>query len=251
MSLKNAESVISSNSRNSQGYKESVDQANRDSVLLNEVMVNIRQSGNDLNEASALKMVSQGRKIKDLNKDLTQSQDEQSHNQSVMEGKNQKLENELVDKTADLKSGTKNALQNALETARSKFSKEEAEAYQQGGNLLIRLKKVNFASGRSDLPGASIDLLAKVSDVAKSINATEIKIEGHTDSLGSVSQNKELSEDRASSVASYFKSNGFTDVKSVGYGFQKPLATNKTKDGRAQNRRVDIIIVPLNSTVME
>ena len=80
------------------------------------------------------------------------------------------------------------------------------------------------------------------------MNASEMKIEGHTDSVGSESQNKIISEKRASAVASYFKSNGFKEVTSEGYGFQKPIATNKSNEGRAQNRRVDIIITPDNST---
>lgn len=136
--------------------------------------------------------------------------------------------------------------QKAMETARKQFSVDEAEAYQQGKNLLIRLKKINFVSGRSELPGASLSTLAKVSDVAKSLNASEIKVEGHTDSLGTATQNKTISEERAHAVASYFKSNGFSHiaVASEGYGFEKTIATNKSKVGRAQNRRVDIIITP-------
>jgi outer membrane protein OmpA-like peptidoglycan-associated protein len=137
-------------------------------------------------------------------------------------------------------------VQKAMENARKQFSADEAEAYQQGSNLLIRLKKVNFASGRSELPGTSLPVLAKVSEVAKSLNASEIKVEGHTDSIGSAGQNKTISEQRATAVATYFKSNGFNniDVEAEGYGFEKPIATNKSKEGRAQNRRVDIIITP-------
>ena len=75
---------------------------------------------------------------------------------------------------------------------------------------------------------------------------SEIKVEGHTDSIGTASQNKAISEKRADAVASYFKLNGFEniDVQSTGFGFQKPIATNKSKEGRAQNRRVDIVITP-------
>ena len=82
------------------------------------------------------------------------------------------------------------------------------------------------------------------------MKATEIKVEGHTDSLGSAVQNKTISEQRAQAVASYFKSNGFKniEVQSTGFGFDKPIATNKSKEGRAQNRRVDIIITPENAT---
>ena len=71
-------------------------------------------------------------------------------------------------------------------------------------------------------------------------------VEGHTDSTGSPGKNQELSQERAQAVASYFQSNGMESgkVEAVGYGFKKPLTSNKTKAGRAQNRRVDIIITP-------
>ncbi len=123
----------------------------------------------------------------------------------------------------------------------------------QGENLVIRLKKVNFASGQADLPQSSLAVLAKVSTVAKSLRASEIKVEGHTDSSGTQSQNQTISEQRAGAVASYFKSNGFNDidVQSVGYGFAKPIATNKSKEGRAQNRRVDIVITPSAETTIK
>ncbi len=157
------------------------------------------------------------------------------------------MSSQLKDKNQDLNSANAQVeIQKAIEAARSQFTKDEAEAYQQGGNLVIRMKNVNFASGRSDLPQASLISLAKVSEVAKTLKASEIKVEGHTDSIGNEGQNKVISEKRASAVATYLKSNGFEgiDVQSQGYGFAKPIATNKSKEGRAQNRRVDIIITP-------
>ena len=72
--------------------------------------------------------------------------------------------------------------------------------------------------------------LAKVLEVAKTLKASQINIEGHTDSTGTEKQNKSISEERASAVATYFKTNGFKDidVKSEGFGFKKPIATNKS-----------------------
>lgn len=241
LSLKNGESVISANVRNPGGYKSAVDTAILDTALLNDVMATIKQNGKNLSEPAALKMVSQNKKIKSLNKDLVASNAENTASKA-----------ELADTEQDLDAANSHVeTQRAMETARTQFSPDEAEAYQQGKNLLIRLKQVNFASGRADLPGASLEVLAKVSAVAKAMNASELKVEGHTDSTGTESQNKIISEKRASAVASYFKSNGFTEVTSQGYGFQKPIATNKSKEGRAQNRRVDIIITPDTSPVVQ
>jgi outer membrane protein OmpA-like peptidoglycan-associated protein len=251
LSLKNAESVISANVRNPQGYSAAVQTAYTDTVLLNEVMGTIKQN-KGLSETAALKMVAQSKKIDSLNTDLTVSNAESAASKAMMNAENKTLTNELKDKEQDLTAANLNVeTQQAMENARTQFSPDEAEAYQVGKNLLIRLKKVNFASGRAELPGASLELLAKVSAVAKSMNASEMKIEGHTDSVGSESQNKIISEKRASAVASYFTSNGFKEVSSEGYGFQKPIATNKSKEGRAQNRRVDIIITPDNSKISQ
>ncbi|MGZ5279915.1 MAG: OmpA family protein [Pseudobdellovibrionaceae bacterium] len=256
LSLKNAESVIASNTRNPQGYKDAVATATTNVTLLNEVMITIQQNGKNLSETAALKMVAQSGKIKALNKDLSNSNAAGQATQAAMQEKNQFLANELEDKDQqledkkqDLSSANANIeIQRVMETARTQFSPDEAEAYQQGGSLLIRLKQVNFASGRSEIPESSFAVLDKVSNVAKSMNASAIKVEGHTDSVGNETVNKSISEKRAGVVANYFKSYGFNDVKSEGYGFQKPIATNKSKEGRALNRRVDIIITPETST---
>jgi OmpA-OmpF porin, OOP family len=256
LSLKNAESVISSNTRNPRGYRDAVVAAISDVTLLNEVMNTIQQNGKNLSESAALKMVAQSGKIKALNADLSTTNAANTATKTAMQEKNAFLANELEnkdqqleDKTQDLNSANANIeIQRVMETARTQFSPEEAEAYQQGGSLLIRLKQVNFASGRTEIPEPSFAVLDKVSSVAKSMNASAIKVEGHTDSVGNETLNKSLSEKRAGVVAAYFKSSGFNDVKSEGYGFQKPIATNKSKEGRALNRRVDIIITPENAS---
>ncbi len=250
LSLKTAQSVISTNVRNPEGFQAAVKEANSDATLLGEVMTTISQNGKNLSEPAALKLVSQNRQIKSLKTDLSDAAATGVATETALENKNQLLSSELATKDADLTSAKAHVeLQRTIEKARSEFSPEEAEAYQQGNNLVIRLKKINFASGRSDLPAQSMSTLAKVAGVAKSLNASQINIEGHTDSTGNDQQNKKISEDRASAVATYFKSNGFKDidVKSAGYGFEKPIATNKSKEGRAQNRRVDITITPEGS----
>jgi OOP family OmpA-OmpF porin len=241
LALKNAESVIATNVRNPAGYNAAVATAVSSSNLLNDVMKIIKQNDKKISETAALKIASQNSKINTLSTELDNTQME-----------SEALSAKLDDKNSDLKNAQVSiAAQNAMESARTQFSPDEAEAYQQGENLLIRLKKMNFASGRSDLPGKSLLVLAKVSSVATAMNASTIKIEGHTDSVGTDSKNRELSEKRAKSVATYFLSNGFNEVTSEGFGFQKPIATNKSKAGRAQNRRVDIIITPNKAAITQ
>ncbi|MBC7458727.1 MAG: OmpA family protein [Bdellovibrionaceae bacterium] len=263
LSIKGAETVIGSNVKNPAGYQKAVDTANTDANFLNDVMDTIKQNDN-ISEVAAIKMVRQNQQISGLKNNLTKTELAAAGVKSQLEDTNKTLEEkqkaleasgkEIQEKENALMATEKNldkaqssvALQAAIEKSRTQFSPTEAEAYQQGGNLLIRLKSMNFANGKAELPTESMALLSKVSEVAKSLNAKEIKVEGHTDSVGASDLNKKLSEDRANAVATYFKTNGFekTPIAAEGYGFEKPIATNKSKNGRAQNRRVDIIITP-------
>ena len=89
-------------------------------------------------------------------------------------------------------------------------------------------------------------------NVIEKIGSDSVVIEGHTDEIGAASVNKALSTERAKSVANFFLADKVVapeHIKSIGYGFEKPLSTNKTKEGRAQNRRVDIVIMP--TTVLQ
>jgi OmpA-OmpF porin, OOP family len=250
ISVKNAESLIGANISNPAGYSQAVTEANYDAKYLADVMATMKQNGKSLSESAALSMVSQRRQITGLQKDLTTSAGEISDVESKLDSKNKALANKEMDlQNKDNALGAAQAsvaVQRAMERSRQQFLSSEAETYQQGDNLLIRLKTINFPVGQSALPTQSMGILAKVSDVAKSLNAKEIKVEGHTDSTGTSEINQKISEQRASAVATYFRTNGFEDtqVLSEGHGFENPIATNKSKAGRALNRRVDIIITP-------
>jgi outer membrane protein OmpA-like peptidoglycan-associated protein len=85
----------------------------------------------------------------------------------------------------------------------------------------------------------------KLDDVVREMKADpRIKalVEGHTDSIGSEAYNQKLSERRANAVADYMESKGIDSsrITTKGWGKTKPVASNKTKEGRAQNRRVEI-----------
>lgn len=239
-----AESVVSTNVRNESGYADAVRKANVSARLLTDVMTTIKTSSSkNLSEQTATKMVMQDRKINGLSTDLSMQKTETASAESDARGK----ANEIALKDKALRSAEQTiGIQAALEKARREFPAKDAEAYQQGGNLVIRLKTVNFASGRADLPQKSLPILSKVSDVAKELGASKIRVEGHTDSVGGESKNQTLSEKRANAVATYFKTTGLdgATVTAEGFGLSKPLASNKSAAGRAENRRVDIVITP-------
>ncbi len=129
--------------------------------------------------------------------------------------------------------------------AAAQFDASEADVYRQDGLLIIRLKSMNFASGRSDLPAESMPVLTKVKEVIKDLGPGEIVVQGHTDGVGAASTNQKLSQNRAKAVEQFFSTDKALEnnkFDSIGYGYSKPLGSNKTKEGRAQNRRVDIVI---------
>lgn len=102
---------------------------------------------------------------------------------------------------------------------------------------------VNQASIRSDFFG----VLHSVALVLKHFDKTDINIAGYTDNTGSASYNQQLSEKRAQSVASYLENQGISPqrMQVVGYGENNPIASNKTKAGRQENRRVELRLVPM------
>ncbi len=89
--------------------------------------------------------------------------------------------------------------------------------------------------------------LDKIADVLKRYGKTQLAVVGHTDSTGSDAYNQTLSERRAQAVQQYFLSNGVVPerVSAFGRGESQPRASNATPEGRALNRRVEIIITPI------
>jgi len=87
----------------------------------------------------------------------------------------------------------------------------------------------------------------KISGVVNKYGKTKLSIAGHTDSTGSAAHNQELSERRAKSVEEYLLSDNVypTRLSAAGYGKNQPIASNDSEDGKRQNRRVDITIIPV------
>lgn len=107
---------------------------------------------------------------------------------------------------------------------------------------LIMPGNITFATDSSDVKAEFMNTLQSVAKVVQEYENTLVTIEGHTDSTGSESYNQMLSEQRAASVAEVLLSSGvaFERVAAEGYGELRPVASNDTSAGRAQNRRVEI-----------
>ena len=110
----------------------------------------------------------------------------------------------------------------------------------------ISFNNVLFDYDKSNLKKEFLTELDKaVALLKKEYPSVKFEVGGHTDSKGSDSHNMNLSKRRASAVANYFSSKGIkrSRMKVVGYGATKPVATNDTDEGRAKNRRTEIVIV--------
>ena len=136
-------------------------------------------------------------------------------------------------------------LESKNEKVKSLFSPSEAKVSYDNENLIISLHGLNFPSGKAIIQPEYFSLLSKVQEAIKIFPDKHILLEGHTDSQGNAATNKRLSEERASAVREYIIANmGISreQITSVGYGSEKPIASNQTAEGRALNRRIDIII---------
>jgi outer membrane protein OmpA-like peptidoglycan-associated protein len=120
-----------------------------------------------------------------------------------------------------------------------------------GDNITLNLpSSITFATNSADLNAQFYNALDGVSMVLKEYNKTVIEVAGHTDSTGSDQYNQQLSQRRASSVANYLASHGVVNQRliTVGAGETHPVASNDSESGRAQNRRVEMTIVPVTKS---
>lgn len=112
-------------------------------------------------------------------------------------------------------------------------------------NVDVPLNNVFFETGKAVLRSDSYPELDKIVDILLKNASLVIEIQGHTDNVGSNESNQKLSQDRAEAVRKYLLSKKVQNerVTSIGYGEMRPVATNDTEEGRAQNRRVQLSIV--------
>lgn len=117
----------------------------------------------------------------------------------------------------------------------------------QGDNIVLNMPSdVTFAFDRSDVQPQFYSVLNELADTLNQYPSTLIDVVGHADSVGADAYNQALSERRASSVAQYLVSRNVLPARLfvAGMGERQPIASNDTEQGRAQNRRVEIILRP-------
>jgi OmpA-OmpF porin, OOP family len=102
---------------------------------------------------------------------------------------------------------------------------------------------INFATGKWDVPEDAKKTLSEVAKMLREDPKLALSVEGHTDNVGSAADNLKLSENRARSVMQTLVANGVDAkrLKSKGLGQTAPVADNRAEDGRAKNRRVELV----------
>jgi outer membrane protein OmpA-like peptidoglycan-associated protein len=174
--------------------------------------------------------------------DLSQTRAQLSSTGQQLAGTQQEL---AAEKTArsEAEKRTRDALDKLAATAAGSIKQETR------GTVITIPGNVLFASGKTTLlPGAQ-EKLGLVAEALKDQEGRRIVVEGHTDSQGSDASNQELSRGRAQAVRDFLVSHGIPNdrIRAEALGPSRPVADNKTPEGRANNRRVEIVVQPLES----
>jgi outer membrane protein OmpA-like peptidoglycan-associated protein len=131
---------------------------------------------------------------------------------------------------------------------RQRLARSGVSVTRQGDDIILNMpSNITFDTDRSDIRPQFYDTLNSVALVLNEFNRTHVEVYGHTDSDGSDSYNYDLSQRRANSVAQYLSSQQVNPARLgvQGMGESRPIASNATPDGKALNRRVEIVIAPM------
>lgn len=112
-----------------------------------------------------------------------------------------------------------------------------------GGRVVLGEDRIRFETGRYEVPAGAESALAEVAQTLTRNPSWRVRIEGFTDNIGSAAMNQQLSHQRAHAVMDWLANHGVNppQMTARGYGESRPLASNHTPEGRARNRRVEII----------
>ena len=204
---------------------------------------------------------------KKLTEILNAKSDELSRELAEVRQRSSELEDEhnrLKDETVNLRKTkaeeaqkTSRTYEEMLEKMKIEISQGQVTISELKGKLTVNLvDAVLFDSGKSEVKPAGLVVLQKVIDILKTVKDKAIRIEGHTDNVqisGSLSKkypsNWELSSARAINVTRYLQLQGIDPsvLSAVAYGEHHPVAGNNSDEGKAKNRRIEIILVPKDS----
>jgi outer membrane protein OmpA-like peptidoglycan-associated protein len=143
--------------------------------------------------------------------------------------------------------GIGNYMDKQEEKLRQKLRASGVSVTRKGDQIVLNMPgNITFETAKSNINPGFQGVLDGVAEVLKEYKDTSIEISGHTDSRGKMEANQVLSKQRADSVAQFLRQKGVAAnrITTVGYGPSQPIADNATEEGRAQNRRVEILLTP-------
>jgi chemotaxis protein MotB len=169
----------------------------------------------------------------------------------VLQSQAKALERQKEEERLEMKS-TYEAL---LEDMKTEIDKGKITITQLRGKLKVNmLDEILFDSGKTTIKPQGVEVLERVGNILLTVKDRAINIEGHTDGVPIGAElskkyptNWELSAARASNVARYLQEKSGINpslLSATGYGEYQPVASNKSKEGRAKNRRIEIVLVP-------
>ncbi|WP_413293300.1 OmpA family protein [Bdellovibrio sp. HCB185ZH] len=225
--------LIGQDPRNTAAISKVAEDVNREAEHLAEVMSKVN-AGNS--EALVLQNERQQKMITSLHKETKTQARELTAAEKQLE----------VAKQQEAELARQQALTDTADKLRKELRPNEAEVFTEDGKVMVRLKGLNFASGKANLTPKNKALLQKVETALNDLPTAKIEVQGHTDSTGATEANQRISEARAKSVQKQLIANGASSsqVEAVGLGEDRPISNNNTAAGRAQNRRIDLVIEP-------
>jgi chemotaxis protein MotB len=184
-----------------------------------------------------------------LGQQTAEQQNKLTQSQKDLQSQKQKLEQ--LQNLLNQQKAASEELKNKMAEALKGFNSNELTVYQKDGKVYVSLSEnLLFPSGSAVVNPKGVDALSKLAAVLNLNNDVSVNIEGHTDSIpirGRYQDNWDLSTARANSIVRILVNNYKVDptrVISSGHSFYEPVASNSTPEGRAKNRRTEIILSP-------
>ncbi|MDR0305728.1 MAG: OmpA family protein [Chitinispirillales bacterium] len=209
----------------------------RDSLLME--LHNLHETINLLEGSRAARLSSQLQATKAQSSQLQEDLERERLEKQQSEAEAERLKGDLE--------AERERARKLMEDAQKRFGELQSTLIKVSRDVrgtIISMSDILFESGKAELTADLKTSLAKIAGILIVYKDPKVVVEGHTDNTGSKELNQKLSEQRSAAVLSFLVEQGVTveRLTSKGYGFSKPVADNKTSEGRAKNRRVDLIV---------
>jgi chemotaxis protein MotB len=225
-----------------------------EALSLEEEITRLKEDSTNLVEVSEARSNTLMKQVEELEQGIAEL--EKEHSRLLEE--NESLQAEALDLEVDKKEEVltmTNTYNDLLEDMKSEIERGNVTITQLKGKLKVNMvDEILFDSGKTTVKAEGVKILKRVGSILLNVKDRTISIEGHTDNVpigpGLAQRyptNWELSVARATNVARYLQDNVGVDpslLSATGYGEYRPIASNKTVQGRAKNRRIEIVIVP-------